>query len=182
MVGWLARHEKAQPAPLFSLSTFRLFIFTPRTAPVITMISVLSDSSAADLALSFQAMLGTCEANVEPTTAHMSAHSLMLSGLGAADVALLVVDPTPGVFEAHMEDGAIEDGVPSQTREHLMMLGALSIKQIVVAVSKMDGVGHSQQRFLEVVAAMRAAMKKVGLPSKEEQFVPVAAVSGDNGE
>ena len=42
---------------------------------------------------------------------------------------LLVVDATPGTFETHMEDNALEEGVNAQTKEHLMLLFALGVKQ-----------------------------------------------------
>lgn len=51
------------------------------------------------------------------------------AGLSCADLVLLVVDATPGTFETHMEDNALEEGVNAQTKEHLMLLFALGVKQ-----------------------------------------------------
>ena len=48
-----------------------------------------------------------------------------------ADVAILVVDATTGEFEAGFEDGG-------QTREHAILARSLGVREVVVAVNKMD--------------------------------------------
>ena len=56
----------------------------------------------------------------------MSVNSLM-----QADVAILVVDATTGEFEAGFEDGG-------QTREHAILARSLGVREMVIAVNKMD--------------------------------------------
>ena len=55
----------------------------------------------------------------------------MISGAAQADVALLVVDGSPGEFEAGFERGG-------QTREHAWLVRSLGVKEIIVGVNKMD--------------------------------------------
>lgn len=55
----------------------------------------------------------------------------MISGAAQADVALMVVDGSPGEFEAGFERGG-------QTREHAWLVRSLGVKEIVVGVNKMD--------------------------------------------
>ncbi len=43
---------------------------------------------------------------------------------------LFVMDATPGVFESNMEDGSLEDGVRAPTKELLLLMQALGIKQV----------------------------------------------------
>lgn len=60
----------------------------------------------------------------------------MISGAAQADVALLVVDGSPGEFEAGFERGG-------QTREHAWLVRSLGVKEIIVGVNKMDLVRNS---------------------------------------
>ena len=56
-----------------------------------------------------------------------------------ADVAVLVVDAAVGEFEAGFEAGFESGG---QTREHALLVRSLGVRQLVVAVNKMDAVSH----------------------------------------
>lgn len=55
----------------------------------------------------------------------------MISGASQADCALLVVDATTGAFEKGFEGGG-------QTREHVGVVRSLGVRNIVIAVNKMD--------------------------------------------
>jgi elongation factor 1 alpha-like protein len=59
----------------------------------------------------------------------------MISGAAQADVALMVVDGSPGEFEAGFDRGG-------QTREHAWLVRSLGVKEIIVGVNKMDVVGR----------------------------------------
>jgi translation elongation factor EF-1alpha len=55
----------------------------------------------------------------------------MISGAAQADVALLVVDGSPGEFEAGFERGG-------QTREHACLVRSLGVREVIVGVNKLD--------------------------------------------
>jgi len=100
----------------------------------------------------------------------------MITGTSQGDVALLVVDASQGGFEA----GISKDG---QTREHALLAYTLGVKQMIVAVNKMDDttVDYSESRYSEIKAEVSAYLKKVGYkPQKLIPFVPISGWVGDN--
>ena len=98
----------------------------------------------------------------------------MIAGASQADVAVLVVDASPGEFEAGFE----ADG---QTKEHATLLKALGVEELVVAVNKMDVVGWSQARFDEVKGKLQAFLvKDLGYPTDAVSFVPCSGFGGEN--
>jgi len=88
----------------------------------------------------------------------------MATGASTADLALLVV--------------SAENGLTLQTKRHVLIVLALGVRQIVVAVNKMDLVGWSQAKFAVLEAEFCAFVK--GLDFDEVTLIPVAAASGDN--
>merc|ERR1712168_497128 len=69
----------------------------------------------------------------------------------------MIVAGSTGEFEA----GISKDG---QTREHALLAYTLGVKQMIVAVNKMDNTEppYSEARFKEIKKEVGASMKKVG--------------------
>jgi sulfate adenylyltransferase large subunit len=88
----------------------------------------------------------------------------MATGASTADLALLVV--------------SAESGLTAQTKRHLLIVSALGVRQIVVAVNKMDLVGWSRSKFAVLEAEFRAFVKD--LDFDDVALIPAAAASGDN--
>lgn len=99
----------------------------------------------------------------------------MITGTSQADVAVLVVASGTGEFEA----GIGKDG---QTREHALLAYTLGVKQMVVAVNKMDdkSVQYGQKRYDEIKEEVSTFLKKTGYKPKKIPFVPVSGWVGDN--
>eukprot|EP01090_Pellita_catalonica_P012854 TRINITY_DN289_c0_g1_i1.p1 TRINITY_DN289_c0_g1~~TRINITY_DN289_c0_g1_i1.p1 ORF type:complete len:439 (+),score=124.29 TRINITY_DN289_c0_g1_i1:88-1404(+) len=99
----------------------------------------------------------------------------MITGTSQADVALLVVAGRKGEFET----GISEDG---QTKEHALLAYTLGVKQLIVAINKMDDatVHYRQERFLEIKDEVSAMLKKIGYNVKNVPFVPVSGWTGEN--
>ena len=57
---------------------------------------------------------------------------------------------------------------------------ALGVKQIIVAINKMDAVKYDQAKYNEAKEAMTKLMKMVGVKTDEVPFIPVSAYNGDN--
>lgn len=90
----------------------------------------------------------------------------MVTGAAASDAALLLIDA--------------EEGVREQSRRHGYLLSLLGIRQMVVAVNKMDLVGYDMGRFAKIEAEYRAYLGSLGLSPL--LVVPVSARLGVNLE
>jgi len=99
----------------------------------------------------------------------------MITGTSQADAAILVIDSTRGGFEA----GIAEMG---QTREHALLAYTLGIKQVIVAVNKMDDhtVEYKKERFDEIQGEVTRAMTAIGYRPDMFKFVPISGFVGDN--
>jgi len=87
----------------------------------------------------------------------------MVTGAATADAALIVIDA--------------QEGVREQSRRHAYLLHLLGVRQVAVAVNKMDLVGSDEARFRAVEAEYRRYLAGLGLEAAA--FVPVAARDGD---
>ncbi|MFN2477153.1 MAG: GTP-binding protein, partial [Chthoniobacterales bacterium] len=88
----------------------------------------------------------------------------MITGAANADAAVLVI--------------AANEGVREQSRRHAYLLSLLGIREIIVAVNKMDLVSYSQTLFDEIVREYTKFLASLQL--KARRFVPVSARAGEN--
>lgn len=105
-----------------------------------------------------------------------------LSGSSQADVALLLVPADSGFISAVQKKS--DSDVPGQTRQHARLLNLLGVKQLIVAVNKMDSCDYSEERFKEVSEEMKRVLIQTGWKKeqveKEIPFVPTAGFHGEN--
>jgi elongation factor 1-alpha len=97
----------------------------------------------------------------------------MITGTSQADCAILIIAAGTGEFEA----GISKDG---QTREHALLAFTLGVRQLIVAINKMDTTKWSEDRYNEIVKETSNFVKKVGFNPKEVAFVPISGWHGDN--
>jgi len=97
----------------------------------------------------------------------------MITGTSQADVAILVISAGTGEFEA----GIGKDG---QTREHALLAFTMGIKQVIVAINKMDACGYSEERFTDIKKEVQDYLKKIGFQEKNMNFVAYSGFMGDN--
>jgi len=99
----------------------------------------------------------------------------MITGTSQADCAILIIAGGTGEFEA----GISKDG---QTREHALLAYTLGVKQLIVAVNKMDSTSpkYSEERFNEIKKEVGTYIKKVGYNPDAVAFVPITGFHGDN--
>ena len=87
-----------------------------------------------------------------------------ITGASTADVAIVLVDARHGVVE--------------QTRRHTVLMSLLRVPHVVVAVNKMDLVGHDAVRFGAIRDEFAALAAELGVA--DVTFIPVSALAGDN--
>jgi len=88
----------------------------------------------------------------------------MATGASTSELAVILVDARKGVLP--------------QTKRHAFICSLLGIRQIVLAVNKMDLVGFEERAFEEAAARFSAFAK--GLGSASIRAIPLAARFGDN--
>lgn len=97
----------------------------------------------------------------------------MITGTSQADVAILVIAAGTGEFEAGF-------GKEGQTREHALLAYTMGIKQVVLAINKMDAIKYDEERFLEIKAEVVSYLKKIGFQEKNINTVAYSGFEGDN--
>ncbi|MEK9970675.1 MAG: adenylyl-sulfate kinase [Ferrovibrio sp.] len=88
----------------------------------------------------------------------------MVTGAAQADAAILVVDAAQGLAE--------------QTRRHAYLLHLLGIRQVAVAVNKIDLIGNDPMKFRAVAESVRNYLVSIGI--EPQAIVPLSARMGDN--
>ena len=99
----------------------------------------------------------------------------MITGTSQADCAILIIASGKGEFEA----GISQDG---QTREHALLAFTLGVRQLIVAMNKMDTTTPpwSKDRYYEIKKEVGDFIKKVGFNPATVPFVPISGFNGDN--
>lgn len=97
----------------------------------------------------------------------------MITGTSQADVAILVIAAGTGEFEAGF-------GKEGQTREHALLAYTMGIKQVILAINKMDACGYSEERFTDIKKEVLDYLKKIGFQEKNVNVVAYSGFHGDN--
>ena len=88
----------------------------------------------------------------------------MATGASTADVAVVLVDARKGLL--------------TQTRRHSYIVSLLGIRDVVLAVNKMDLVGYDQAVFDDIVAGYGELAAQLGID--RVAAIPLSALRGDN--
>jgi bifunctional enzyme CysN/CysC len=90
----------------------------------------------------------------------------MITGVSRADLAIVLVDVRHGIVE--------------QTRRHTLIASLLRIPRLVVAVNKMDLVGHDERRFTEIRDGFLDDAEALGIERGHVTVIPISALAGEN--
>jgi sulfate adenylyltransferase large subunit len=101
---------------------------------------------------------------IADTPGHEQYTRNMATGASTADLAIILIDATKGLLP--------------QTHRHAYIASLLGIPNLLAAVNKMDLVGFSEARFVELEQAL--AELAVQLGRANVQAIPISALEGDN--
>ena len=101
---------------------------------------------------------------IADTPGHVQYTRNMVTGSSTANLSIILIDARQGVIE--------------QSRRHAIIASLLRIPHLVVAVNKMDLVGWSEERFLEIKEQFDEFLPRLDI--KDVKFIPVSALNGDN--
>ena len=88
----------------------------------------------------------------------------MVTGASTADCAVILIDARKGVLV--------------QTRRHSFLCHQLGIKNLVLAVNKMDLIDYDQEKFEAIVADYRKFADSIGV--EDFTAIPMSGLAGDN--
>ncbi|WP_149277252.1 sulfate adenylyltransferase subunit 1 [Pareuzebyella sediminis] len=103
---------------------------------------------------------------IADTPGHVEYTRNMVTGASTSQAAIILIDARKGVIE--------------QTHRHFFINNLLRVKEIVVAINKMDLVDFSEERYNEIKADFEQLMAKRDYEDQKITFVPVSALRGDN--
>ncbi len=101
---------------------------------------------------------------IADTPGHEQYTRNMATGASTADLAIILIDARYGIV--------------SQTRRHSFIVRLLGIRNVIVAINKMDLVGFDQGVFDKIDTEYRAFSEELGI--KGIYSVPLSALDGDN--
>jgi sulfate adenylyltransferase subunit 1 len=103
---------------------------------------------------------------IADTPGHLEYTRNMVTGASTSQAAIILIDARKGVIE--------------QTNRHFFINNLLRVKDVVVAINKMDLVDFSEERYNEIKADFSQLMDKRDYQDQNITFIPVSALKGDN--
>ena len=101
---------------------------------------------------------------VADTPGHEQYTRNMVTGASTADLAVILIDARKGVL--------------TQTRRHSYLAHLIGIKNLVLAVNKMDLIGYDQAKYEAILADYAAFAESIGIQAYTA--MPISGFKGDN--
>ncbi|MDA9562008.1 adenylyl-sulfate kinase [Gammaproteobacteria bacterium] len=101
---------------------------------------------------------------VADTPGHEQYTRNMITGASTADVAVILIDARKGVLE--------------QTKRHSFLISLVGIKNVILAINKMDLINYDEDKYKLIVNKYKSFAKKLNF--EKIYVVPVSALQGDN--
>tara|TARA_R110002049_G_scaffold102775_9_gene248754 strand:- start:12040 stop:13287 length:1248 start_codon:yes stop_codon:yes gene_type:complete len=103
---------------------------------------------------------------IADTPGHVEYTRNMVTGASTSQASIILIDARKGVIE--------------QTNRHFFINNLLRIKDVVVAINKMDLVDYSEEIYNKIKADFTELMSKRDYQDQKITFIPVSALKGDN--
>jgi sulfate adenylyltransferase subunit 1 len=103
---------------------------------------------------------------IADTPGHVEYTRNMVTGASTSQASIILIDARKGVIE--------------QTNRHFFINNLLRVKDVVVAINKMDLVDYSEDVYEKIKADFTQLMAKRDYKEQNITFIPVSALKGDN--
>jgi sulfate adenylyltransferase subunit 1 len=103
---------------------------------------------------------------IADTPGHIEYTRNMVTGASTSQAAIILIDARKGIVQ--------------QTNCHFFINNLLRIKDVVVAINKMDLVEYSEEIYTKIKTDFLKLMNKRDYQDQKITFVPVSALKGDN--
>ncbi|WP_428741161.1 sulfate adenylyltransferase subunit 1 [Tenacibaculum sp.] len=103
---------------------------------------------------------------IADTPGHIEYTRNMVTGASNSQASIILVDARNGVVE--------------QTYRHFFINNLLRVKDVVVAVNKMDLVDFSEEKFNQIKGEIEYLSQKSAYKNQNITFIPLSALHGDN--
>ncbi|MFT6320631.1 MAG: sulfate adenylyltransferase subunit 1 [Granulosicoccus sp.] len=103
---------------------------------------------------------------IADTPGHVEYTRNMVTGASTSQASIILIDARKGVIE--------------QTYRHFFINNLLRVKNVIVAINKMDLVGYSETTFNQIKNDFEELNKKSSYQQQKVTFIPVSALKGDN--
>jgi len=103
---------------------------------------------------------------IADTPGHVEYTRNMVTGASTSQAAIILIDARKGVIE--------------QTNRHFFINNLLRVKEVIVAINKMDLVDFSEDIYNKIKADFETLMEKRDYQDQNITFIPVSALKGDN--
>jgi len=90
----------------------------------------------------------------------------MVTGASTSQVSIILIDARKGVIE--------------QTYRHFFINNLLRVKEVIVAINKMDLVDYSEEVFNKIKADFQALNAKSTFKEQNVSYIPLSAINGGN--
>lgn len=103
---------------------------------------------------------------IADTPGHVEYTRNMVTGASTSQASIILIDARNGVVE--------------QTKRHFFINNLLRIKNVVVAINKMDLVDFSEEVYKTIKSDFEVLMSKRDYQAQKITFIPISALKGDN--
>lgn len=103
---------------------------------------------------------------IADTPGHVEYTRNMVTGASTSQVSIILIDARKGVIE--------------QTYRHFFINNLLRVKDVIVAINKMDLVEYSEEVFNKIKADFQALNAKSAFKEQNVSYIPLSAINGGN--
>jgi sulfate adenylyltransferase subunit 1 len=103
---------------------------------------------------------------IADTPGHVEYTRNMVTGASTSQVSIILIDARKGVIE--------------QTYRHFFINNLLRVKEVIVAINKMDLVDYSEEVFNKIKSDFQALNAKSTFKEQNVSYIPLSALTGDN--